>query len=181
MTTHPAEISEANARKRGRVLPLARFATHSIGGNEAMTTKRARVIAVLTTLCLSARLIIAPTRFGPPPARAASANFKHVIIIVQENRTPDNLFQGLCAPPFGSPSRCSTTPGPTQYDIQTSSWVDKGAPGGTIQPKAVTLAHTTDLDHSHAGWLRQCDLKPSSTTCQMDGRSGCKACAPDAQ
>ena len=146
-----------------------------------MTTKRARVIAVLTTLCLSAALIIPATRFGTPPARAASANFKHVVIIVQENRTPDNLFQGLCAPPFGSPSRCSTTPGPTQYDIQTSSWVDKAAPGGTIQPKAVTLAHTSDLDHSHAGWLRQCDLKPSSTTCLMDGRSGCKTCAADAQ
>src|SRR5262249_33108183 len=27
--------------------------------------------------------------------------FKHVVVIFQENRTPDNLFQGLCHPPFG--------------------------------------------------------------------------------
>ena len=27
----------------------------------------------------------------------ASTSFQHVIVVVQENRTPDNLFQGLCA------------------------------------------------------------------------------------
>jgi len=28
--------------------------------------------------------------------------FQHVVVIFQENRTCDNLFQGLCTPPFGS-------------------------------------------------------------------------------
>lgn len=32
---------------------------------------------------------------------AQIARFQHVVI-VQENRTPDNLFQGLCTPPYGS-------------------------------------------------------------------------------
>jgi phospholipase C len=148
-----------------------------------MTMHKVRVVAVFTTMSLAAVLITAATRPGTTPsARAAIPAFKHVVIIVMENRTPDNLFQGLCAPPFGAASSCSTSPGPGQYDIQTSNWLDKFAPGGVIQPKAVTLARTVDLDHSHGGWLRQCDLKSGTTNvCQMDGRSGCKACSADAQ
>jgi phospholipase C len=145
-----------------------------------MTVHKARVIAVCSALFLSTALSAAVMRPATTPVRAASPAFKHVIVIVQENRTPDNLFQGLCHPPYGSATSCGT--GPKQYDIQTSSWVDKFAPGGVIQPHAVTLAHTDDLDHSHAGWLRQCDLKPGTPrTCLMDGRSGCKTCAADAQ
>jgi phospholipase C len=146
-----------------------------------MTMHEVRVIAVFTALLVSGLLIIAATRFGTTPARAAGANFKHIIIIVQENRTPDNLFQGLCAPPYGAAGRCSITPDPAQYDIQTSSWLDKNAPGGTIQPQVVTLAHTSDLDHSHNGWVRQCDLTPGTTICKMDGRSSCKTCAGNEQ
>ena len=33
---------------------------------------------------------------GTVLAKAHISNFKHVVIIYQENRTPDNLFQGLC-------------------------------------------------------------------------------------
>ena len=33
-----------------------------------------------------------------------STPFKHVVVIFQENRTPDNLFQGLCHPSLWSPS-----------------------------------------------------------------------------
>jgi phospholipase C len=142
---------------------------------------KVRVFAVFAALGLSILLITVAMRPGATPARASAPNFKHVIVIVQENRTPDNLFQGLCHPPYGSASGCSTTPGPKQYDIQTSSWLDKNAPGGTIQPKVVTLARTSDLDHSHNGFLRQCDLKPGTTTCLMDGRSSCTTCAGDEQ
>jgi len=51
------------------------------------------------------------TRFRTP--------FKHVVVIFQENRTPDNLFQGLCQPPFGHGHSCSTTPTERQYNIST--------------------------------------------------------------
>jgi len=50
---------------------------------------------------------------------AQIANFQHIIVIVQENRTPDNLFQGLCASSSHLVKRCSTTPSPEQYNIQT--------------------------------------------------------------
>jgi len=67
--------------------------------------------------------------------------FKHVILIIQENRSPDNLFQGLCA--VGS---CGT--GTNQYDIQ-STWTD---PTGASHPlESVGLAANYDLSHNHQG------------------------------
>src|SRR6267154_867011 len=70
--------------------------------------------------------------FGTLLAHAQMSSFKHVIVIVQENRTPDNLFQGLCRPPFGTSGSCSTTPNATQYNIQTSDWLDKHCDGHPI-------------------------------------------------
>ncbi len=32
----------------------------------------------------------------------SQTTFQHIIVVVQENRTPDNLFQGLCASPYGT-------------------------------------------------------------------------------
>ena len=37
-----------------------------------------------------------------------NASFRHIIVVVQENRTPDKMFQGLCT----MPSACRTQPGP---------------------------------------------------------------------
>jgi len=91
-----------------------------------MTIKRITAGAVVALLFVAGALFV--VRSAPSSADAKMASFQHVIVIVQENRTPDNLFQGLCAPPFGSASRCSTKPGPGQYDIQQSNWLDKTSP-----------------------------------------------------
>ena len=126
-------------------------------------------VTSLVLICLSA---IAAEAQAP-------SSFKHVVVIVQENRTPDNLFQGLCVAPFGSSTSCSTTPGGSQYNIQTSSWLTTG--GATINPKKVALANTYDLDHSHTAFLEMCDkstpVTDVSPTCKMDGASliNCKA------
>jgi len=102
-------------------------------------------------------------------------------VIVQENRTPDNLFQGLCTPPFGSPDACSTSPTASQYNIQTSNWLDKSSPGGTIQPTSVPLANLYDLSHAHSAFLAMCDpqtMPPALTpACVMDGATGI-GCGP---
>src|ERR1035438_7716322 len=76
-------------------------------------------------------------------------HFQHVVVIVQENRTPDNMFQGLCAPPYGSSQSCSITPGPGQYNIQTSDWYDKSSDKGVTQPKPATLTAKYDLSQRH--------------------------------
>jgi phospholipase C len=111
---------------------------------------------------------------GAVVAQAQISNFKHVVVIVQENRTPDNLFQGLCSPPFGSAASCSATPTSSQYNIQTSNWLDKTSPGGVIHPKGVALANTYDLSHAHSAFTAQCDSTGGAgfPACQMDGAAG---------
>jgi phospholipase C len=106
------------------------------------------------------------------PASAQITSFQHVIVVVQENRTPDHLFHGLCA----TPSACSTRPGPQQYDIQTTAWLDKTSPTGTTNPKAVQFGLGYDLKHTHAAFVAMCNLNVSGA-CAMDGAAkvGCTA------
>ncbi|MGA2377228.1 MAG: alkaline phosphatase family protein [Candidatus Sulfotelmatobacter sp.] len=106
----------------------------------------------------------------PPPA----SKIQHVVIIFQENRTPDNLFQGLCMPPYGSSGACSTSPGASQYDI-ASSGVD--STGATIVLNPIDLGTTAtngnpdnyDLSHAHSAFVDMCNLNPATGVCAMDG------------
>jgi phospholipase C len=100
---------------------------------------------------------------------AQIASFQHVVVIVQENRTPDNLFQGLCEPPFGSAASCSTQPSGSQYDIQRGTWSDKYSKNGVIVPRTVPLANSYDLSHAHTAFLSMCDADGKSGVCKMDG------------
>jgi phospholipase C len=77
---------------------------------------------------------------------AGAQSFQHVVIVVQENRSPDNLFQGLC-----SQSSC----GP--YNIQQADWKNLNAQGGTTNPHQIDLVDTSDLGHSHKDFTRQYD------------------------
>jgi phospholipase C len=113
-----------------------------------------------------------PACFGTILGYAQIARFEHVVIIVQENRTPDKLFQGLCEPPFGSNASCSTTPNSSQYDIQVADWIDRNSAGGTTEPQPVPLANRYDLGHSHAAFVAMCDEDPVKGDCKMDGASG---------
>jgi phospholipase C len=79
--------------------------------------------------------------------------FQHVVVIFQENRTPDNLFQGLCTPPFGRRHSCSTTPNPHQYNIKTSEWLNKNSSIGVTVPRPVPLGNTYDVSHAHSAFL----------------------------
>ncbi|HEY1676288.1 MAG TPA: alkaline phosphatase family protein [Candidatus Sulfotelmatobacter sp.] len=97
------------------------------------------------------------------------SSFEHIVIIIQENRTPDNMFQGLCSSPFGKSTSCSINPSATQYDIQTSNWLDKTATGGVRQPASIALANTYDVSHSHDGFSTTCDLNKTTGVCRMDG------------
>jgi phospholipase C len=118
----------------------------------------------------------------------------NVVIIFQENRTPDNLFQGLCITGYGSPSACNTTnPSSSQYDIQTSNWLNNQVAGGVTQPGVIDLGtvgpnpDTYDLSHAHSAFEDMCDLNASGV-CQMDGAelipyactAGLKNCPPPA-
>jgi phospholipase C len=110
---------------------------------------------------------------------------QHVVIIFQENRTPDNLFQGLCTANNGVPG-CGTNPG--QYDIASSgensqhqtiplSQIDLGTAGANPD--------NYDLSHAHSAFVAMCDLNVSGA-CAMDGANliptqcagGALGCAP---
>lgn len=121
-------------------------------------------------------LLLALACLGAVPAQAQDRRFptpfKHVVIIFQENRTPDNLFQGLCHPPFGHRDSCSTTPREHQYNISTTGWLDKNSPTGVTEPEPIPLDNTYDLGHSHPAFHKMYNGG------KMDG-AGDIACIPD--
>jgi hypothetical protein len=116
---------------------------------------------------------------GLAGARAQIPRFDHIVVVVQENRTPDNLFQGLCAPPYGSAASCSTTPSSSQYNIQTKNWLDKTSRAGVTQPRARPLANEYDLSHNHDAFVVMCDSGTvGSGPCKMDGAANI-GCGPN--
>lgn len=115
------------------------------------------LLAILAgSVCLSSSL-----------AQGQISKFSHIILVIQENRTPDNMFQGLCSPPYGTSSSCSIYASGSQYNIQTKSWLDKTSPTGVTQPTAGPLANAYDLGHDHTPFTTICDLGPKG--CRMDG------------
>ena len=105
---------------------------------------------------------------GPP----APGTIQHVVVIFQENRTPDNLFQDPVLIGRGA-------------DIAQSG-VD--STGKTIPLTMTPLGVDYDPVHSHKQFLTMCDLDPSTGQCRMDGADlvdvncpeGAKDCpAPD--
>jgi phospholipase C len=93
-------------------------------------------------------------------------SIQHVVVIVQENRTTDNLFQGLCS----NPNDCGT--GQNQYNIQNYGYV--GSNKVSLTPIAQGMItcnkqgeNCYDLGHGHDGFLNDCDW--NGTECNMDG------------
>ena len=96
-----------------------------------------RVLLFFAITCLAAT---AQAQYGTTP-------FKHVIVIFQENRTPDNLFQGLCTANGGVPGCTASGSGGTYQIVSTYLNSD----GQTVSLTPVGLATNFDLDHSHGG------------------------------
>ncbi len=82
-----------------------------------------------------------------------AGQIKHVVIIFQENRTPDNLFHDTVLMTRGA-------------DIATQG---KTSTGQTVQLTPVSLVVPYDLGHSHESFLQACDYQPSTNSCKMDG------------
>lgn len=100
--------------------------------------------------------------------QAQISNFQHIVIIVQENRSPDNLFQGLCGP---NGSLC-----PTPYDLQNFGIDNKG---NKILLIAKPLDDATDPNHTFPAFVTQCNLDAATNQCQMNGLSS-DMCRPAA-
>lgn len=97
----------------------------------------------------------------PPPGQ-----IKHVVVIFQENRSTDNLFQDQNLINKGAAIAQSGT------DSQ----------GNTIPLHKVSLQVDYNPDHSHNAFNLMCDLIPASGQCKMDGADLVTvSCAPNAK
>src|ERR1700731_4929938 len=87
------------------------------------------------------------------PTPDASGKIQHVVVIFQENRTPDNLFHGL-----------------PNADIANSGL---NSLGQTIPLQPIPLANRYDLGHRHNDFLRMYDNG------KMDGADKVAGCNPN--
>jgi len=105
-----------------------------------------------------------------------ASKIQHVVIIFQENRTPDNLFQdpvlianGADIQNYGVNSQGQQIP---------LSQIDLGTAG--------TNPDNYDLNHAHIAFTQMCDLNTATQVCKMDGAdlisyscaTGVTGCAP---
>jgi len=95
---------------------------------------------------------------------AGAQSFEHIVLLIQENRTPDNLFQGLCGP--------DRTLCPVPYDLQNFGI---NAEGNRVLLVPSPLGTNYGGTNSHDGFLQMCDLDAATNTCRVDGMpsTGC--------
>jgi phospholipase C len=84
---------------------------------------------------------------------ATPPHIQHVVVIFQENRTPDNLFQDPVLIARGA-------------DIVQSGI---NAQGQTVPLSPTPLGVNYDINHSHTAFLKMCDLNTATGQCKMDG------------
>jgi phospholipase C len=98
-------------------------------------------------------LLLSLNGCGVVTASPQTAKIQHVLVIVQENRTPDNLFQDPVLIGRGA-------------DIAQSGIDSKG---NTIPLMKSDLTVDYDPDHSHVAFARMCGLDEATNQCRMDG------------
>jgi phospholipase C len=96
----------------------------------------------------SASAVSAGRSFADGAARGSSP-ITHVVIIFQENRTVDNLFQGLAGAdtqPYGFDSH-----------------------GNRVSLHRTSLAWDNDISHTHGNFLIECNPTPTNGSCRGNG------------
>jgi phospholipase C len=119
--------------------------------------QRITSILLLCFLSLNGMLLLSLNGCGGSSTgtkQAASGPLEHVVVIFQENRTPDNLFHGL-----------------PNADIANSGM---NSLGQTIVLQPIALANHYDLGHAHRDFVAMYDNG------KIDGADKVKACAPGA-
>ncbi len=87
---------------------------------------------------------------SPSPIAPSTSPIKYVIVIIQENRTVDNLFQG-------------------QPGVETQSWGYDHL-GNTVQLSQQSLATPGELSHRHEAFgVQRHAVAKRDSPCQMNG------------
>lgn len=100
---------------------------------------------------------------------------KNVVVIFQENRTPDNLFHFLTpACPLrgdrGGPIVCTPFDvNSTCYDISPCGLSNQKGAARPVMLKPAPLANGTDPSHTHKAFMQMCDPDPITLVCRNDG------------
>ncbi len=121
--------------------------------------------AVALTLLLGTRLAVAQC----PP------QIKNVVIIFQENRTPDNLFHfltPLCPIPSGATGLDACIPSPVTsscYDISPCGLSNQNGRAVPVILQPRSLTDSVDPDHSYFGFNNMCDRDKVMFNCRNDG------------
>ncbi|HZW80121.1 MAG TPA: alkaline phosphatase family protein [Candidatus Deferrimicrobiaceae bacterium] len=130
--------------------------------------RRTLVSIAILLLCASA-FLLTQNGCGDGP----HTPIQHIVIIFQENRTPDNLFHDPVLISRGA-------------DIAGSGVNSKGQTIPLSQIELGTNGNDPDhydLSHTHRAFLRMCDFNQSTQVCAMDGADGvyvsCGAGFPD--
>jgi phospholipase C len=125
--------------------------------------------ASLTTQSVAQSPIDTPKSPFPP-------QITHVVVIFQENRTPDNLFHFLspaCPIPVGASGLNACTPSPVTtscYDISPCGLSNQSGSVLPITLAGVPMAGSTDPNHSHTAFEQMCDPDPANAyACRNDG------------
>jgi phospholipase C len=99
---------------------------------------------------------------------------KNVVIIVQENRTPDNLFHYLTPacpipPNAAGLTACTPTVSSSCYNIAPCGVSNQGGTPVAVPLQAVPLYGSTEPQHSHWSFEHMCDADPATLQCRNDG------------
>jgi phospholipase C len=110
---------------------------------------------------------------GGSASPAGSSKIQHIVVIFQENRTPDNLFQDSVL--IGRGADIAQSGKNSKHQVIQLGEIDLGTAGNNPD--------NYDLSHAHTAFVEMCDLNSSTNVCAMDGADQiivtCAANAPN--
>ena len=115
-------------------------------------------------------LLITPVALAQFPPQ-----IKNIVVIVQENRTPDNLFHFLtpaCPLPSLAIGLRACTPvfvTPGCYDISPCGLSNQSGVAVPVTLTPIPLSEKVDPNHAHTGFEAMCDRDPNTFECRNDG------------
>lgn len=131
------------------------------------------VLSVLPMLCGG---LLAQSVNGYAHASAFPRQITHVVVIFQENRTPDNLFHFLtpaCPIPGVANGLNACTPNPVNsscYNIAPCGLSNQLGSVAAIPLAGIPMKGSGDPTHSHTAFSLMCDPDPANGyTCRNDG------------
>jgi phospholipase C len=118
-------------------------------------------------------LLMFPGMVLAQAAPAFPSQIKNVVVIVQENRTPDNLFQGLSpkCPILSLNPVISCTPvaSTSCYDVSSCGLSNQSGTLAAIPLAGIMMKGSADPSHSHTAWHQMCDPDATTHQCHNDG------------